>query len=219
MFNVIRTQPAPASLAARRSYSEVDVIIELRKIFHDKCYICETKDPLSLNVEHFEAHLDDDEKKYDWGNLFFACARCNNIKRHHFNDLLNCTDPSVNAFRAIRHLPPVTPFSKEIRIEAMSADERSQRTARLIRKIFNDDNTGNKEVTGVYLRKRVFHQYSRLLRHINLYINEDSLPDEKREALERIKNMLGEDQEYSAFIRWAILDSPPLLDAIGVDLP
>lgn len=219
MFNVTRTQPAPVSLADRRSYSDVDVITELRKIFFDKCYICETKDPLSLNVEHFDAHLNNDQKKYDWENLFFACARCNNIKRHNFNDLLNCTDPTVNAFRAIKHLPPVTPFSKEVRIEATSEDEKSIRTAELIRKVFNDDNTGNKIVTGVYLRKRVFSQYSRLLSHINKYIHEDSLPEERNDALARVKNMLGDDQEYSAFIRWAILDSPDLLVATGVDLP
>lgn len=219
MFNVIRTQPAPLSLSKKQSYSDEDVVKELSKIFFDKCYICETKCPMSLNVEHFEPHMGDDNKKYDWGDLFFACARCNNIKRHHFENLLNCTDSTVNVLRSIRHLPPITPYAKEVKIEAVVNDEKTEQTAELIRRVFNSDNTGNKQVTGVYLRKRVFSQYWRFLKHLNIYIDEDSLPAEKALALDKIKNMLGNDQEYSAFIRWAILDSPDLNALVGDLIP
>lgn len=49
MVKVERTFPAPKSLAveaekANGSYSEPDVIEQLRKDFHNKCYICELKD-------------------------------------------------------------------------------------------------------------------------------------------------------------------------------
>lgn len=70
MFNVTRTQEAPESLSRRVSYSEEDVLNELSKIFHDKCYLCEIKDPTSLNVEHFYAHQGDLDKKFDWKNLY-----------------------------------------------------------------------------------------------------------------------------------------------------
>jgi len=70
MFNVIRGDDVPPSLAERVSWSGSDVIQKLREIFHDKCYICETKEPLSLNVEHFDAHQGDIEKNIN-GIIFF----------------------------------------------------------------------------------------------------------------------------------------------------
>ena len=214
MFNVERPELSPASLAERRSWTSSDVLDSLHKAFHDKCYICETKDPLSLNVEHFDAHQDDVDKMYDWHNLFLACARCNNFKRHLYNDLLNCTDPKIDTLRLIRHAPPVTPFAKTVVIEAKNNDPKTIQTADLIRKIFNDDNTGNKNITGTYLRKRVYKRYAKLLEHINSYIDDDSLESEKIDAILRIRNMMNRTQEYSAFLRWAILDSPELLEVV-----
>lgn len=214
MFNVTRTPNPPESLAERRTWTGADVIDALRRIFHDKCYICETKEPLSLNVEHFEAHEGDDTKKFDWNNLFYACGRCNNIKRHLFNELIDCSDANIDALRLIRHAPPATPFSKEVTIQPTNHDPKTVETARLIAKTFNDDNTGNKEVTSTYLRKRVYKQYARLIQHINVYIDEDSLPRERDNALDHVKNLMNRTQEYSAFLRWAVLDSPQLLDLV-----
>lgn len=214
MFNVIRSGDVPPSLADKKEWTGADVVSSLRKIFHDKCYICETKDPLSLNVEHFFAHQDDEEKKFEWSNLFFACARCNNLKRHYFNNLINCTDPDVDALRLIRHSPPITPFTKEVVIEAMDGSAQVQETARLIRRVFNEDNTGNKEVSGTYLRKRVYRRYAKLVEYMNIYINEDSLAHEKLDSVARIRNLMSVTQEYSAFLRWAILDSPELLEVV-----
>jgi hypothetical protein len=214
MFNVIRTNVAPASLTDKQSWTGEDVIKDLREIFHDKCYICETKEPLSLNVEHFDAHQNDPQKMFDWGNLFYACARCNNLKRHLFNNLLNCTNPAVDVLRLVRHSVPATPFSKNILVEPTSNDPKTIETANLIRKVFNEDNTGNKEVTSTYLRKRVYRRYAKLVEYINIYIEEDSLPEEKDDAIRRIANLMDKAQEYSAFLRWAVLESPDLLKVV-----
>ena len=48
MVKVERSFPAPASLEVEAkkpsgSYSEQDVVEQLKKDFHDKCYICEIK--------------------------------------------------------------------------------------------------------------------------------------------------------------------------------
>jgi len=214
MFNVIRGDDVPPSLAERVSWSGSDVIQKLREIFHDKCYICETKEPLSLNVEHFDAHQGDIEKKYKWDNLFYACGRCNNLKRHLFNNLINCTDPGIDALRLIRHAPPLTPFSRCVVIEAMDEDPKTIRTAELIRKVFNEDDTGNKEVTGAYLRKRVYKKYAKLLSYLNVYIDEESLDSHKEDAIAHIKQLMSKTQEYSAFLRWAVMESPELLDVV-----
>jgi hypothetical protein len=58
-------------------------------------------------------------------------------------------------------------------------------------------------------------QYAKLVELMNKYANPDSLPREKLEALERIKHMTSRTQEYSAFLRWAIVDSPELMEALG----
>lgn len=214
MYNVTRTNNAPASLAARQSWTGADVIDALRLMFYDKCYICETKDPLSLNVEHFEAHEGDQDKKFAWNNLFYACGRCNNIKRNFFNNLIDCTDPEIDALRLIRHAPPVTPFVKEVIIEPTNNDDKTIETAKLIWNIFNENNTGNKTVTLTYLRKRIYKRFAKLMEQINIYISDDALPRDKRLALDHIRNLMSKSQEYSAFLRWAVLDSPELLEQV-----
>ena len=217
MFNVVRPTTVPTSLSAKQSYSEKDVVELLDKIFHSKCYICETKEPLALNVEHFEAHQGSKAKKFDWNNLFYSCARCNNFKRHNYNDILNCTDPSVNVLMLIRHTPPSTPYSNII-IEAMDDNPKTVRTAELISRVFNEDDTGNKSVVRVQLRKRVYKRYAKVLHHINTYIDEDELQDSKLRAIEHLKALMDVKQEYSAFLRWPILDSPELYKVLGASI-
>lgn len=212
MFNVTRGATTPISLAEKKSYTGEDVVMSLREMFHDKCYICETKAPLSLNVEHFDAHMDNEDKKFDWNNLFFACARCNNFKRHLFNNLINCTDPKTDALRLIRHSLPALPYSIDVRIEAQNDDPRTVETAELIRKIFTEANTGNKAVTGQYLRERVFKRYAKLVKQMNKYSNQNSSSKKRKVALEKIQNLMSKEHEYSAFLRWKILDSPELLE-------
>jgi hypothetical protein len=213
MFNVTRGEP-PISLANQTSYSSTDVIEALVIIFHNKCYICETKEPLSLNVEHFVSHQGDPVKMYDWNNLFYSCARCNNLKRHWFDGLIDCSNPTIDALRLIRHAPPATPFCPIV-IEPKDDDPRTLETARLINKVFNEDDTGNKKVTSAALRKRVYKRYAVLIEHMNTYINEDSLNAEKDVALARIRHLMSKTQEYSAFLRWPILESPDLLNLVG----
>lgn len=211
MFNVIKTMPAPASLEKGSSYSEKDVIEQLAKDFYHKCYICEIKDPISLNVEHFEPHQNiDNKKKYDWGNLFFACARCNNIKRNKYNNILNCTHKSVDVLMAIKHEFPVTAYAKKVKITSMMKDEKSIITASLIDEVFNSETTGNKELSRTYLLKKLMAQYRKFLEFLWKYDDEDTIEEERILIEKKIKNMLKVEYEFSAFFRWAIIESPKL---------
>ena len=214
MFNVDRPNFIPPSLKKQKGWRGNDVLESLKKSFYDKCYICETKEPQSLNVEHFDAHMDNIHKMHDWNNLFLACARCNNFKRHLYNDLINCTDPNLDALRLIRHAPPSTPFVTKLTIEATNDDPKTIQTANLILKVFTEDNTANKAITGNYLRKKVYLRYAKLLEYINIYIDPDSFENEKEDAILRIKNMMSKKQEYSAFLRWVVIDSPELYELV-----
>ncbi|WP_433690670.1 hypothetical protein [Pseudomonas monteilii] len=213
MFNVVRSKTIPESLLAQRSYSDPDVLEALNEAFHGKCYICETKEPLSLNVEHFQAHQGCSVKKFDWGNLYYSCGRCNNFKRHLYDDILDCADLNCDVLRLIRHTPPVTPYAK-ISIQAMRDDPKAVRTAELLTRIFNEDDTGNKAIVSTHLRKRVYKRFAKVIEHINVYIDDDQLPAARKLALEHLKALMDVKQEYSAFLRWVVIDSPPLYDLL-----
>lgn len=60
-------------------------------MFHGKCYICENKCLVSMNLDHLVPHRNDLDLKYDYDNLFLACIHCNNIKGARYNKILDCT--------------------------------------------------------------------------------------------------------------------------------
>ncbi len=62
------------------TYNTDHVNEALREMFHGKCYICENKEATSFQIEHLIPYKGDVELKYDWNNLLWACAHCNNIK-------------------------------------------------------------------------------------------------------------------------------------------
>lgn len=220
MFKVIRSEPAPASLAKRQSYREKDVFDALSRVFYNKCYICETKEPVDINIEHFEPHLGDVAKKFNWENLYLSCGRCNNIKLAKYDDLLDCCDSNIDVLRSIKHVPPVTPYAKYLRIEPQFDDEKTRLTAELIEKVFNSGHTPNKTVSASFLRKKVFQQFNLFLDLQSTYFNELALPEEKEIALERMKLLVKASSQYCAFISWCVLEDEelaPLLDGfVGI---
>ena len=62
MVNYTKSQPPPASLAIEKAkgksgkYNEADVLERLEADFYNKCYICEQKAPIAINVEHLVSH-------------------------------------------------------------------------------------------------------------------------------------------------------------------
>ena len=220
MFNVIRNGSPPASLANRQKYDSEDVWEALNKVFHKKCYICETSEPQDINVEHFVPHEGNEDLKLDWNNLYFSCSRCNNIKLAKYNDLLDCCDPDIDVVRAIKRLPPSTPYAKQLQIDAQLNDDKTKLTAELLDKVFNSKHTPNKAITSAFLRRKVFNQYNLLLEQLKNYYEPTALPQEKELAIERIKLLLKPSSPYSAFISWCIIEDeelgPILQDNIGI---
>ncbi|MGZ4956082.1 MAG: hypothetical protein ACXV8Q_13325 [Methylobacter sp.] len=210
MFNVVRPDQAPASLQLRKKYDDKDVYDSLEEIFFSKCYLCETKEPHDINVEHFNAHMGNLNKKFDWNNLYFVCSRCNNIKLAKYNNLIDCCDLNQDVFRAIKHLPPATPYAKNVCVTAMNHDAKTTETQELLDAIFNSEHTVNKKVSGLFLRKKVFEHYNRLLVQINAYYLPEASEADKGQALERMKVLINRSSPYSAFIRWCILDDEKL---------
>ncbi|WP_402719106.1 HNH endonuclease [Janthinobacterium rivuli] len=215
MFNVQRTNPAPASLADKKSYSGSDVMDALAAMFHNKCYLCETSNPTSLNVEHFDPQVAGEDRTYDWDNLFYSCARCNNVKLAGYRNLLNCTDKNVDVFSAIKLLPPLTPYGKNVIVQPMFDDPKTVETAKLLSEIYNTDRTANKRITGSYLREGIYKKYNRLLKFVNQYFSNESSDEQKNQALGTLKVLMGNEQEYSAFLRWIVLDDVRLSELLS----
>ena len=87
MVKIKRALTPPASLSVESqksygSYSERDVVRQLKEDSHDKCYICELKYLSDPEVEHLKPHYNRKRKELvlDWTNLFYSCRHCNLIK-------------------------------------------------------------------------------------------------------------------------------------------
>ena len=104
MIRIKRKDTAQTQLAIKdleeasqrgNSYNTENVNRALKAVFYGKCYICENKHATSYQIEHLIPHHGNARLKYDWNNLFWACAHCNNIKSDKYEPILDCTKRSV----------------------------------------------------------------------------------------------------------------------------
>lgn len=159
-----RTFPAPASLEmevkkASGRYDKSDVIEQLRKDFHDKCYICEIKDLQDPEVEHLLPHVNGKyrDRKFDWNNLFWSCGHCNKVKNQqkYAKGIVDCCvdDPEELMYFRLQE-ENVAVVAKD------KSNEKAALTAILVYEVFNLQNTD----------MRVYKSAMRL-RELNLEMN------------------------------------------------
>lgn len=145
MIRVTRSFPAPESLAAEAAkpdgkYNLADVTEQLRRDFHDKCYICEIKPVADPEVEHRLPHRNNTipGRKFDWENLFWACRHCNNVKNKakYEAGILDCckVDPE-------EHIQ-IELTGNTVMIRAVQADPQTVLTVQLLDEAYNEKNTG-----------------------------------------------------------------------------
>lgn len=203
-----KTYPEPASLEVERtktsgSYKEEDVLEQLYKDFHNKCYICETKGIESINVEHFEPHEKTCKiKKFNWSNLFWACSHCNTIKSNVYKKLLNCTVIEDSVDTVIKYdLDDSLPNNKVL-IKTDSSDNRVVRTVELLSNVYNGTTIQNK-FQAREKRNELYDELCDFSNIINKYIRTES--DEKKEQLlTTIKYELSNKSKFTAFKRFYI---------------
>jgi hypothetical protein len=212
------SQKLPHHSLQSKSTTATMYIQSCARFFFDKCYICETKEPHDINVEHFRPHKGDEVKKFDWNNLYLACSRCNNIKLAEFDDIIDCCDVEFDVFRAIRHVPPTTPYAKAVQLQSMSAEPKVELSKRLLDRVYNSEHTVNKRVSGAFLRRKIFDQYNLLLDQVNDYYNPVATDLEKNLSLERMQKLIHRSAPYSAFIRWCILDDIELGELLSAHM-
>jgi uncharacterized protein (TIGR02646 family) len=205
MFNVVRPTSGPD---CSRDYRSEEIVTALRAMFYGKCYLCEVEvaDPV---VEHFLPHEGDAAKKYDWNNLYYACHRCNGIKST-ATDILDCCDAAVDVSRAIKCLCPSIPESN-VMVEAQHADPKTQNTAALLDRCYNEGNTGIRGISRATLHERLFESYCKFIAHRRVLKSRDSLQSQRDEAKEHLTNMTKASYPFSVFWRWHILSDTLLV--------
>ena len=199
MFNVVRS-PFESTKAENNS-----VLKELRKIFHGKCYLCEN-DVYLPEKEHFVAKSNDKSKEKDWNNLYYVCRRCNLIKYNvidkHNLQILDCCDNSINVSKAIKCICASIPNS-DFPVEAQLNDEITQNTADLLYQCYNASD-GDYEISRETLHNKIFGFYYKFLGYKMIIEDIDSLPLEKEDAIEHLKNMSQDSYPFSIFWKWHI---------------
>jgi hypothetical protein len=197
--------PAPESLAYK-IYNSPEVVSALESIFYGKCYLCERDELFDPEIEHFIPHENDELKKFDWNNLYYACSRCNSIKGNHYRNLLDCCNSDINVFRAIKCIIPSIPDALII-VEAQEHqdDQKVLNTVALLRQCYNEDNTGIRGITRKVLHEHIFDHYVSFLSCRRTLIKKDSADSEKSLAKEKLAVMTRITYPFSVFWRWHIL--------------
>lgn len=185
------------------TYNTPEVNYALNEIFYGKCYICESKNSSSYQIEHLKPHKGDLDLKFDWNNLFWVCAHCNNVKLAKYDSILDCTKEDVDtiiSFRKSGH------FGQEEKLEFEALDDREEtkNTVELLKLVYYG-NTPQKTLEAKILRKRLRKELSGFKELVREY--KETEGEEKEDLAFSLKRELKSSSEFAAFKRWLIRDN------------
>jgi uncharacterized protein (TIGR02646 family) len=201
MVKVERSYPAPKSLAIEAakkngSYREPDVINQLERDFHGKCYICELKGLQDPNVEHLLPHKNGKypERKFDWDNLFWSCTHCNGIKNNSKYDdgILDCCK-----------LDPEKYLNFELKEDEVTVTENDnsdaivKRTAMLVQEVFGKQDTGLRTYTTKERLEELQKEMNILYKSLDKYKKNPM----SNATLRQLRILLGRESAFAAFKR------------------
>lgn len=204
-----KSQPAPQSLEIEKmkvsgKYNLSDVLTRIKDDFKNKCYICGAKST-TLNIEHFIPHKGDNDLKFSWNNLFWACGHCNNLKNSKFDNILNCTDPADNCETKIKYIFKGFAYEKPL-FEALDNDAKTLLTIELIKAVY-EGNTDHKEIESANIKDSILNDFLDFQKNINFYYASGILEDFRQECFQRVIQHLHHSSEFTEFKRWVIRDS------------
>lgn len=221
MVKIERSFPAPGSLAEEAKkingrYDRQDVIEQLKKDFHNKCYICEIKELQDPNVEHLLPHKNGKfpRRKFDWENLFWSCGHCNGIKNNNKYDdgIIDCckNDPeNYISFRIIGDDVTVSVSGPK--------DEMLERTALLITETFSMKNTGMRIYTSDERLRLLQKEMNLLYRQLEKIHN----GSDSKVTMRTIRSLLRRESAFAAFkrcyVRAHAAEYPELQQYVALD--
>lgn len=190
--------------ARRRNstYNTPEVYAALQELFHGKCYICENKDSTSYQIEHLYPHGENADLKYDWNNLFLACAHCNNTKLAKYDPIINCTEKNVEELIAFRK-KGYFGTEEELLFEPLDFEKETINTQQLLQDV-HYGTTPQKKVEAKILRKSLRKELSEFKEYVREY--QEAEDAEKEDLACLLKLQLGDSSSFAAFKRWLIRD-------------
>jgi len=167
-----KSKPAPECLETEKQkkngdYKCGDVLKRLQADFKNKCYLCGRNKLADYRVEHFEAHREDKDLKFDWSNLFLSCSHCNNTKLSYYNNLLNCTSLNDDVENALYYYMHPTP-KELVYIAVLKESEKAVSTKDLLLKIYNGT-TELKTIEAVNIRNNLLDEIMDFKIHLKEY--------------------------------------------------
>lgn len=213
-----KSTPAPACLAieeAKKSgdYKCGNVLNRIKEDFKNKCYICECREPNSINVEHLRPHQGNKHLEFNWGNLFWSCFHCNNTKSNRYTDIINCTNQAENIEGRIKL--SMKPFPKEmVVVEALDTQASTVSTKNLLEAIYGGT-TNLKRMESANLRDKILDDIMDFQGYLNTYYKGSSSQPEKDNALLKIRSHLSKVSNFTAFKRWIIRENTVLMNDLG----
>ena len=207
-----KTYPAPFSLAEESeknngSYRKEDVLNQLTNDFYNKCYICESKDIESINIEHFAPHQDSNKiRKFNWSNLFWACNQIKSNKESFLNSIVK----EDNVDRNIRYYIDDDLATNKIVIEARVNSLEVNNSVELLNDVYSGTTDMNKFQARTK-RNKLYDEVCDFMNFIQKYMRTEE-NREKLRLLDVIKSELSNQSAFTAFKRWIIRDNPKLME-------
>lgn len=217
MIHHPKTQPAPTCLAiekakANGNYNCERVLERIKQDFKNKCYICEYKEPTTINTEHFVPHQGDKDLKFDWNNLFYACGHCNNTKlaTAEYSNILNCTVEADEVDKKIIY--HIDPYPKEkAEFIAVENSEKVNNTILLLESVYNGT-TELKKIESGNLRAQLLKEIRKFQDLLFEYDDDSYTPDEKAEIKANIERHLRPTSNFTAFKLWILRQNEAFRD-------
>ncbi len=185
------------------SYNTPEVNAALREMFHGKCYICENKQITSYQIEHLVSHRGNADLKYDWNNLFLACAHCNNTKLDKYEPIIDCTKENVEALIAFRRTGY---FGTDEKLLFEKLDDRIEveNTIKLLQEVYYGS-TPQKKMESTILRRMLRKELSAFKEYVREY--HEAEDEEKEDLKYLLQKELRDSSPFATFKRWLIRDN------------
>lgn len=184
------------------TYNTEEVNAALEEAFHSKCYICENNQATSYQIKHLHPHQGDMELKYDWENLFLACAHCNNTKLGQYDPMIDCTKENVEESIAFRK-KGYFGTDEELLFEALNSRTETLNTQSLLQDVYYGS-TPQKKGESKILRKFLRKELSEFKEYVREY--QEAEGEEKEDLRCELKKQLSDRSPFAAFKRWLIRD-------------
>ncbi len=209
MIRVAKSPNAPQSLSITQAYDGPDVLQQLEKDHHKKCYLCERRLYTEFQVEHHKSRDNHPERRQDWNNLFWACGYCNGKKQNRYDNMLHPATRNIE--EEIKHFMDFS--SKQATFTPLIETDEHQETCNFLNKIHNGRNKKLRTKREENFIEYVIGVVNNFYRLVCNYL---SNPNAENHVL--VQEELRVDKECLGFKYWIVKDNPHLIAAFGNDI-